>query len=295
MTGPAAGSPDGAVDLAAAVDGWAPEPLVGTDAVSAWSVAAFSGLLDLDPVAADGDPLPPLWHWLAFLDTPPTSALGDDGHPGEGHFLPPIPDRRRMVAGGRLTWHAPWRVGEPVTRRQELGPVRVKQGRSGQMAFVTTRAEFHRGDTLLCVEEQDIVYRSQPAGTGRGIAAPDPAPRPEHEWGFTVPTGPELLFRMSALTYNTHRIHYDLPYVTEVEGYPGLVVHGPLFALLGLEIARRHRPTAFVRGFEYRLTAPAFAGADVWVGGTPDGDRIVVAAGSDGAPESVRGSIELAS
>ncbi|MEJ8279765.1 FAS1-like dehydratase domain-containing protein [Pseudonocardia spirodelae] len=284
--------------LSDALEGWAPAPLVSTDTVTAWSVAAFSGLLGLDPVAADGDPLPPLWHWFAFLDAPPTSALGDDGHPLDGHFLPPVPDRRRMFAGGRLTRYAPWRVGEPVTRRQELGPVRVKNGRSGEMAFVTTVAEFRRGGPdgeLLCVEEQDIVYRSQAPGSGRGLSAPDPAPRPEHEWGFTLPTGPELLFRMSALTYNTHRIHYDLPYVTGVEGYPGLVVHGPLFALLGLEIARRHRPTAFVRELSYRLTTPAFAGADLWVGGTPDGSGIAFAAGSDGAPESATGTIELAS
>ena len=292
--------------MSALTDGfrdWAPESVASVDAVSPWSVAAFSGLLDLDPVAAEGDPLPPLWHWLAFLDTPPQSALGPDGHPAHGHFLPPVPDRRRMFAGGRMTWHATWRVGEPVVRDLSLEGVKIREGRSGEMAFVTTRADFRRvaggaadGSTegeLVATEYQDIVYRSQPAGAARGTAAPEPAPRPDHEWGFTLPTGPELLFRMSALTYNTHRIHYDRAYATGVEGYPGLVVHGPLFAVLGLEIARRHRPEAAVRSYSYRLTAPAFDGPDLWVGGTPDGSGIEVAAGSDGAPASVSGHVDL--
>lgn len=281
--------------LTEALHGWAPGPVTAVDAVSPWSVAAFSGLLDLDPVAGEGDPLPPLWHWFAFLDAPRQSGLGDDGHPARGHFLPPVPDRRRMFAGGRLTRHATWRVGEPVVRRQRLDDVRVREGRSGEMAFVTTCAEFRRAgdDALLAVEHQDIVYRSQPAGTARGTVAPEPAPRPSHAWGFTVPTGPELLFRMSALTYNTHRIHYDRPYATGVEGYPGLVVHGPLFALLGLEIARRHRPDVAVREYAYRLTAPAFDGPDLWVGGTPTGTGIDVAAGATGAAPSVTATVGL--
>ncbi|MEQ3553285.1 MaoC family dehydratase N-terminal domain-containing protein [Pseudonocardia nematodicida] len=280
--------------LSDALDGWTPEPVSTVDAVSPWAVAGFSALLDLDPVAGDGDPLPPLWHWFAFLDTPPSSALGDDGHPAHGRFLPPVPDRRRMFAGGRLSWYAPWHVGEPVERTTAVDAVRIREGRTGEMAFVTTRAEFRRagsGGELLAVEEQDVVYRSQPAGSVRGIAAPEPAPRPEHEWGLTLPTGPVLLFRMSALTANAHRIHYDEPYATGVEGYPGLVVHGPLLALLGLEVLRRHRTDTTVGRFEYRLTAPAFAGPDLWAGASRSGDGLAVGAGADGAPPSLTGTV----
>ena len=158
--------------LTDALDGWAPGPVETTDTLGAWPVAAFSGMLDLPgTAAAEGDPVPPLWHWFAFLEHPAQAELGDDGHPADGHFLPPVPDRRRMFAGGRLRVDEPMRVGEAVRRRSELGPVRVKAGRSGEMAFVTVRQDFHRAsdDTPLMTEEQDFVYRSQPAGTGRGL------------------------------------------------------------------------------------------------------------------------------
>ncbi|MBW0104451.1 MaoC family dehydratase N-terminal domain-containing protein [Pseudonocardia sp. KRD291] len=288
--------------LTDALDGWAPGPVTDTDALRAWPVAAFSGMLDLPgTVADDGDPIPPLWHWFAFLEHPAQAELGADGHPTDGHFLPPIPDRRRMFAGGRLRIDEPVRVGEQVRRDTALDGVRIKSGRSGEMAFVTLRQEFHRvaDDRLLMVEEQDFVYRSQPAGTGRGMSAPEPVDPPSHEHALTIATGPELLFRFSALTYNAHRIHYDHPYATGVEGYPGLVVHGPLLAMTALEIPRRHAAGQRVTSFEYRLTSPAFAGADLWAGGsavTGEGSGapgMEIECGSVGGPASVRGRVEL--
>ena len=280
--------------LADAMEGWAPDPVEAVDAVGAWQVAAFSGMLDLpDAAAADGEPVPPLWHWFAFLDHPAQHELGEDGHPADGHFLPPIPDRRRMFAGGRLRVDEPIRVGEQVRRTTEIGDVALKSGRSGEMAFVTLRHRFHDAtdDRHLLTEEQDIVYRSQPAGAVRGIPAPEPVPPPEHDHSFRIAAGPQLLFRFSALTYNTHRIHYDREYTTGVEGYPGLVVQGPLLAMLALEIPRRHRPDGSVRTFDYRLTSPAFDGADVWAAGSATADGIDVAAGSTAGPESVRGRV----
>lgn len=280
--------------LADALDGWAPEPVETVDAVGTWPVAAFSGMLDLPgAAAAEGDPVPPLWHWFAFLDHPAQSELGDDGHPARGHFLPPVPDRRRMFAGGRLRVDEPIRVEVPVRRRTAIADVRVKSGRSGEMAFVTLRHAFHDAsdDRHLLTEEQDIVYRSQPPGAVRGIPAPEPVPPPEHDHAFRIPAGPQLLFRFSALTYNTHRIHYDREYTTGVEGYPGLVVQGPLLAMLALEIPRRHRPAAPLRTFDYRLTSPAFDGADVWAAGSATPDGFAVAAGSTAGPESVRGQV----
>ena len=266
-----------ATALGSAVQDWSPGPTEATDRVGADVVAAFSTLLDLpSPAAADGDPLPPLWHWFAFLDRPRTADLGDDGHPADGHFLPPVPHRRRMIAGGRLTLWGTWRVGEDVTRRSELTDATVKSGRSGEMLFVTTRHTFSRGrasrgGTVLAVEEQDVVYRSQEPGATRPVGAPTPreAPDPEHRWSLTMDPGPVHLFRFSALTWNSHRIHYDEPYVTGVEGYPGLVVHGPLLAMLLLELPRRHaeRP---VTSFDYRLSRPVFAGQRVVAGASPD-------------------------
>lgn len=281
-------------ELADALDGWAPEPVETVDAVGALAVAAFSGMLDLPATAAaEGDPVPPLWHWFAFLDHPAQNELGDDGHPAHGHFLPPVPDRRRMFAGGRLRVDEPLRAGAPARRRTEITGVELKSGRSGEMAFVTLRHEFRDAadDRYLLTEEQDIVYRSQPAGSVRGIPAPEPVPPPEHDHSFRIPAGPQLLFRFSALTYNTHRIHYDRDYATGVEGYPGLVVQGPLLAMLALEIPRRHRPQEQLATFDYRLTSPAFDGADVWAAGSATADGVDIAAGSTAGPESVRGRV----
>jgi 3-methylfumaryl-CoA hydratase len=287
----------GPTTLAEAVDGWSPGPVTSTDVIGPWPAAAFSALLDLPSTAAgEGEALPPLWHWLYFLDHPRRSELGEDGHPADGHFLPPVPDRRRMFAGGRLRVHAPMRVGDQVERRTELVAVTPKSGRSGEMLFTTTRHEFRRGRAdggeLLAVEEQDIVYRSQPAGAARAPAPAEPAgPEPASRWRIELPTGPALLFRFSALTYNTHRIHYDEPYATGVEGYPGLVVHGPLLALLLLEVPRRELPGAAVAGFDFRLSRPAFAGGTVVARGDPDGDRIALRAGAAGAGDSISGAV----
>ncbi|MEJ2868563.1 MaoC family dehydratase N-terminal domain-containing protein [Actinomycetospora sp. OC33-EN08] len=276
------------MDLADATQGWAPEPITTTGGTSAWTVAAVSGMFDLDPVAADGEPLPPMWHWFGFLEHPRSDELGDDGHPLHGHFLPPIPDRRRMVAGGRLRIGEPMRVGGTYTRRSSLVGAQAKHGRSGDMLLVTVRTEFFDGDDVLVTEESDVVYRSQPPGRARGIALDEPgeAPAPSDEAVALVPDE-RLLFRFSALTYNTHRIHYDHPYVTGVEGYPGLVVHGPLLALMCLEVPRRQGRE--VRSFEYRLSRPAFAGARVVADRTDDHGG--VAAGVPGAPPSITATL----
>jgi 3-methylfumaryl-CoA hydratase len=286
--------------LAAAVEGWSPGPVTTTDVIGPWPAAAFSALLDLPSTAAgEGDPLPPLWHWLHFLDHPRRSELGEDGHPADGHFLPPLPDRRRMFAGGRLRVHSPIRVGDRVERNAELLDVRHRTGRSGEMLFVTTRHEFHRAGELLVTEEQDFVYRSQAAGAPgpahRAGPPPEPGPTadPEHRWRIELPTDPVLLFRFSALTYNTHRIHYDQPYATGVEGYPGLVVHGPLLAMLLMEIPRRERPDAVVTAVDFRLVRPAFAGGPVIATGEPDGQGIALSAGSAGAGTSITATTEM--
>jgi 3-methylfumaryl-CoA hydratase len=288
-------------DLEDAIRDWSPEPVTTTGTTTAWTVAAVSGLFDLDPVAGEGEPLPPMWHWFGFLEHPRQSELGDDGHLEAGHFLPPLAQRRRMMAGGRLRVTRPMRVGETLSRRSSLVDAQVKHGRSGDMLLVTVRDEFlagdGSGDEAVVTEETDIVYRSQAPGQARGMrfgTPSDEAPVTGDEAVTLVPDA-TLLFRFSALTYNTHRIHYDHPYVTDVEGYPGLVVHGPLLALMLLEIPRRHRPGRAVTAFDYRLARPAFAGHRLVA--DHDGDsgehELAVAAAAVGVGASITGTITL--
>ncbi|WP_214371219.1 MaoC family dehydratase N-terminal domain-containing protein [Pseudonocardia sp. H11422] len=287
--------------LAAHVEGWAPEPVQTSARLDRWPSDAFADVLDQpSPIRADGDPLPPLWHWFHFLDHPAQAELGEDGHPAAGHFLPPIPDRRRMFAGARLEVREPLRIGEEIVRRSALADVTPKQGRSGDMLFVTVRHEFLRDGSAAAVEEQDIVYRSQPVGEQRGgppAQAPGPAePEPvaAGAWRARLDPDPAMLFRFSALTYNTHRIHYDQPYVTGVEGYSGLVVHGPLLALLLLELPRRHAASRPVTGFSFRLSRPAFAGTPIVADGVPGhGCDVELAAGVPGQPPSITGTVRL--
>jgi 3-methylfumaryl-CoA hydratase len=252
------------LSLADALRDWQPGAVEMARRVDPWPAAAFAGLIGApEPPLADGDPLPPMWHWFTLLEHPATAEIGLDGHPGEGHFLPPIPGRRRMFAGGRLHARAPIPVGSLLRGRSEVASIAVKEGRSGEMAFVTIRTELTADGELRAVEEQDIVYRSEPGGSPRRVLPPPATsqPPPSGQWRRLLATDPVLLFRFSALTYNGHRIHYDLPYATGEEGYPGLVIHGPLLALLALDLPRVHAPGRAVRSFEYRLVRPAFAPA----------------------------------
>lgn len=277
--------------LTGTVAGWSPPPLTTSDAIAPWPVAAFAALLDQP---APADVLPPLWHWFFFLEAVPQSGLGDDGHPARGHFLPPVPDRRRMIAGGRATFSAPVPIGARVSRRSSLASVAVKSGRTGEMVFVTVRNELSVDGSVAVVEEQDVVYRSQPAGAAPARVHELPAaaePAPPDGWRLRLDPDEAMLFRFSALTYNAHRIHYDRPYVTEVEGYPGLVVHGPLLALLALELPRRFAPDRPVTAFEYRLQRPVFAGSAVVADGVPSGSGVEVSVTVPGQPSSLTGSI----
>lgn len=281
--------------LAEELRDWKPGSVELTRRVDPWFAAAFADLLDaprpsLDPGAA----LPPLWHWFVLLDHPVGSNTGPDGHPVEGPFLPPIPGRRRMFAGGRLRQEAPIPIGAELSSRSGVSAVTVKTGRSGEMAFVTVRHELRVDGEPVGVEEQDIVYRSEPAGTARTLSRPEvDGAEPAGEWRVDLATDPVVLFRFSALTYNGHRIHYDQPYATQVEGYPDLVVHGPLLALLALELPRRHAPERSVRAFEYRLVRPAYPGRIVSAGRV-QGSDVDVVVGAQGAGPSLTARVGLA-
>jgi 3-methylfumaryl-CoA hydratase len=278
--------------------GWEPPATEATQRLDAAPVAAFAALLDQPAhAAAEGDSLPPLWHWFSFLAQPRRSELGEDGHPERGAFLPPIPDRRRMIAGGRLRTHEPMRIGDTVRRRSTLQSATVKTGRSGEMLFVTVRHEFRRCDVLLAVEEQDVVYRQQAPGAPRPAGVPvqqdhGDDPVDAGEWRLDLATDPVLLFRFSALTANAHRIHYDHDYARDVEGYPGLVVHGPLLALLLLELPRRHCAQRPLVSASFRLQAPVFAGQDVTAVGLPGPDGAEVHVRSGGVT-AARGTVRF--
>jgi hydroxyacyl-ACP dehydratase HTD2-like protein with hotdog domain len=258
--------------LSEMITGWAPEPAEATETISAWPALALAGLLDCTPpVTGPGDPLPPLWHWLYFLGHPATGELGPDGHPAAGHFMPPIPERRRMYAGGRASYQGQLRCGDEITRRTELADCTVKRGRTGELLFVTVRSVFTSDGATVATEEQDLVYRSGPPAPGGAARAPAPGQQPAgpDAWRLRVVPDPVLLFRFSALTYNAHRIHYDERYATEAEGHPGLVVHGPLLALLCFELPRRHLPGQRVTRLSFRARSPLYAGQPCAVTGGP--------------------------
>jgi 3-methylfumaryl-CoA hydratase len=276
--------------LADALQHWRPGTAQLSRRVDPWPAAAFADLIGAAPPRLDpGDPLPPLWHWFYLLDHPAQAEIGPDGHPVGGPFLPPIPGRRRMFAGGRLRLDAPIGVGAELSSRSSVANVTVKSGRSGDLAFVTVRHELAADGAPVGTEEQDIVYRSEPDGAPpRTIPRPaTDTPEPQGEWRSELATDPVLLFRFSALTYNGHRIHYDQPYATQTEGYPDLVVHGPLLALLALELPRLHAPEQAVREFAYRLVRPAFLPARLIAIGRPAKTEAEITVGAQGAEPSL--------
>lgn len=229
------------------------------------------------PEPSEDAELPPLWHWMLFQDWKTPDRLGPDGHPKRGGFLPPVHDLpRRMWAGGRVAFTGPQpRMDERLRRTSTILKVEEKKGGSGRLVFVTVRhvVEGPRGEAL--VEEQDLVYR----GTeGAAVKAAEPAPAwPEGGFAATVLPDPVLLFRYSALTGNGHRIHYDHPYVTGVEGYPGLVVHGPLQATWLAQHALDHAADGGRRRlarFSFRGRRPAFDGRPLTLLGRAEGDAV---------------------
>ena len=204
--------------------------------------------------AAQGEEAPPLIHFCMCQPAAPMEALGGDGHPARGGFLPPVPLPRRMWAGGKVDFHRDLRVGDRVSRRSRISDVTAKSGRSGELCFVEVDHEVSVEGELAVSEHQTIVYREGAAAPVAMVAA---APGEIVE---TIDVTPPLLFRYSALTFNAHRIHYDLPYATGVEHYPGLVVHGPLQATLLIQLATRGHGGRRPDRFTFRGVAPAFGG-----------------------------------
>jgi len=249
---------------------WIGEKETDVDYVTIPSVYRLSATLDReDPMPKFGDPLPIGWHQLLFPRIARHSQVGADGHPARGDFLPPVPLPRRMFAGKRNTFVAPLQIGDEVRRDSVIASVTPKQGRTGQMVFVTVKMEIHGPRGLAITEEQDIVYREEPDPT-----APPPPPQQapgKAVWTQRVTPDPVMLFRYSALTFNGHRIHYDHPYVTQVEKYPDLVMNGGLTTLLVFELARSHGP-APVQTLASRNVRPLFVNREITICGEPSAD-----------------------
>lgn len=234
---------------------WAPAEAIQSDTLVAAPIERLAALFDHDGAHWPAGVLPPLAHWLYFLPADAQATLSPDGHPARGAFLPPIDAPRRMWAGGRVTFRAALPVGAVATRRSIVTDVSEKQGRSGALTFVTVRHEIGVDGTAAVIEEQDLVFR--PAeGEAPRVALPDPRVPATSR---CVTPNATTLFRFSALTYNAHRIHYDRPYAREIEGYPDLVVHGPLQAMLLVDHLTRARPGVTIGQFSYRGIRPVFA------------------------------------
>ncbi len=244
----------------------------------------LAALLDRGPERV----VPPLGHWLCFLPSAAQAEIGEDGHPRRGGIVPPIDLPLRMAAGSRVRLHADIPFGADVRRVSTITDVSEKTGRTGRLAFLTLRHEVFSGETLCVTEDADIVFREK-GGNARALP---PGERREAQATRQITPTPALLFRFSALTYNAHRIHYDRDYATRAEGYPGLVVHGPLLATLLMDHFRRRRPHDRVATFDFRAQRPVYdlapftvnltdtdSGADVWAA---DADGYVAMTGRIG-------------
>jgi 3-methylfumaryl-CoA hydratase len=253
--------------------GWIGRTEIVEEVIAATPARMLAAMLDHDdPPPRPGDPIPPLSHWTYLIPSHRQSELAEDGHAMRGGFMPPVPLPRRMFAGGRIQFLKPIRIGEKAKRTGLVTDLVAKQGRSGQLVFASVRQEIEGEDGLALIEEQDIVYREHPGTTTPASTAEPRAPlAATHQRSFLPDEA--MLFRYSALLFNAHRIHYDRRYVTAVEGYPGLVVHGQLVATCLADLAVRtwHKPLA---SFSFRAQQPLFDGSPFTACGAMKGNDL---------------------
>lgn len=228
-----------------------------------------------------GDDLPPLWHWIYFLSAVGPSELGRDGHPMLGGFLPPVALPRRMWAGGRFEFFHPIHIGDKATKTSRIEAITPKTGRSGTLCFVTVSHTISVNGQVCLREEHDIVYREDPKPDAPA-QKPQMAPQ-DPDWHKEISVNPVTLFRYSALTFNGHRIHYDRIYNREVEGYPDLVVHGPLIGTFLIDLAVKSQPDRLLKHYSFRALSPVFDTAPFHINGKlSDGAAILWATKPDG-------------
>ena len=255
---------------------WVGRETVVVDDLSPFKAAALSAALerqDHQPRLPEaGSELPPGWQWVYFVDAPSALMTGVDGHPKTGDFLPPVPLPRRMWAAGSYTVHRPVLLGTSAQKRSLVSSVDLKEGSTGTLVFVTVNHTIEQSGQVCIEEEQNIVYREMPDGPKPlppGKVAPEAA-----DWVIDVQASPVLLFRYSALTYNSHRIHYDRQYASDTEFYPALVVHGPLQATLLADSVREHCAGSSIKQFSFRAQRPLFDTDSLSVCGKREGDEV---------------------
>lgn len=254
-----------AIDMAL-LEQWIGRQEIIEDTISAAPIRGMSATIDrADDDPQMGDPIPVPWHWLYFLPSPLASELSSDGHPKKGGFLPPVPLPKRMWAGGSIEIFEALKIGDRVKRVSTISDVTHKSGATGELVFVTLVHEIYVEERLAISDRQDLVYRES-ANSDTPVAVPKPAPGGAL-WSSSFEASPPLLFRYSALTFNSHRIHYDKDYAVNVEGYTDLVVQGPLLATLLLDLLRRERPKSRLKRFDYRAVRPLLANGTFWVEG----------------------------
>ncbi|MDP7235386.1 MAG: MaoC family dehydratase N-terminal domain-containing protein [Candidatus Latescibacteria bacterium] len=251
------------------LDQWIGNQTTVTAEISPVPACQMAATLDLDTAVQVGDPLPPGWHWLYFREPAKTSALGPDGHAELGGFMPLLPLPRRMWAGGRIQCHRPLRLGNHAERRSTITSITPKEGRSGALCFVEVTHEITVAGTLCLTEIQSLVYREAAPADCR-LPTANAAPT-DAQFSKTWQPSSALLFRYSALTFNSHRIHYDVDYCRDAEGYPDLVVHGPLIATLLLDLFHHQFPDDLITDFRYRARMPLFHPHPFAVHGTRNG------------------------
>lgn len=249
---------------------WVGREKIATETLSLFPAKALASLLGRASEPRQGAPLPLGWQWLYFLDTPTPERTGIDGHPLRGGFLPPIALERRMWASGTFTLTSPLIIGEAAERASRIASITPKNGDSGPLIFVVVEHRISQGGALRLTEEQTLVYRAMPDAP-QTLGPPQPASA--SMWARQCSVDPVTLFKYSALTFNGHRIHYDRPYATTVEHYPGLVVQGPFLATLLLDLLARERPGAEVATYSFRAMAPTFDNDTLTLHGdlTPEG------------------------
>jgi 3-methylfumaryl-CoA hydratase len=275
---------------------WIGREETACDIIAPARVAALEATLDrVEALPSAGDDLPPLYHWMFadFLGRAKTAELGPDGHPKRGGFLPPVTLPRRMWAASDVTFQAPLKLGEEVTRRSIIENIEEKSGRTGQLVFVTLRHDYTGASGGALSDRQTIVYCEAPPERAKGALPPGKAAPADPGFSRSLTPDIALLFRYSALIFNAHRIHYDRPYAMDAEGYPGLVVHGPLIATLLADLLRRERAGAQISRINFRAVKPLIDGRALTLGGAETAGGFDLWAADDTGDLGAQARIEI--
>tara|TARA_B100000073_G_scaffold302199_1_gene269583 strand:+ start:588 stop:1427 length:840 start_codon:yes stop_codon:yes gene_type:complete len=261
------------IDTSRKILEWIDKTTEAEDTIRLQPANFMEATLNRTPQLKEGDNLPPLWHWIYFLEAKPESDLGRDAHPKKGDFLPPIQLPRRMWAGGRFTFYNDLVIGEKAKKITTIRKIVEKEGSTGPLCFITLEHKIYSKEEISMIEEQDLVYLQDQQGSKSLPLAQNSIER--SDFSQEIHPSEILLFRYSALTFNGHRIHYDLDYARNVEGYDGLVFHGPLTATLLLDLALKEKNKP-IKKYSFRGTAPLSNLDCFWIEGKSEDDSVIL-------------------